>query len=288
MIKKIKTEAIGADKLNKYLKQFFSSDKLKIKLTDNGRYKLYRNDQLAKNLSTGEKNIISLVYFFTKLEETKFNLNNAIIFIDDPVSSLDSNHIFKIYAFIIEKLKNCRQLFITTHNFDFFNLLKKDIKDKNEERLKDLCKFYIIKKIINQNSEYSIIEDLPNVLQNYKSEYNYLFKVIKDFYDSVNKVNYDLIYLLPNILRRFFEAYLFLKYPDGESFKTKANNFLQEEDFSTRQSVLKLMDEYSHEQNPEHSLKFPDIEEVITAVSFILETIKNKDKVHYEALCRSL
>ena len=278
--RKIKTEAIGANRMNKYLEHFFSDNKLKIELTDNGKYKLYRNNQIAKNLSTGEKNIISLIYFFAKLEETHFDFNNALIFIDDPVSSLDSNHIFKVYAFINEKLKDCGQLFITTHNFDFFNLLK----DLNKHGLEKKGKFYLIKKIVNKTGEFSCIDNLPNVLLKFKSEYNYLFDILKSFSES----NFELLYLLPNILRRFFEAYLFMKYPDGEEFKCKVNRFLKDTNISNKQSTLKLINEYSHEENPTHSQKFPDVEEVRNAVSFILETIKNKDEEHYEALCESL
>jgi len=280
----IKAEAIGADKINEYLKQFFNDDELKVQLTENSKYKFYRNNQIAKNLSTGEKNIISLIYFFAKLEETDFDFNNAVIFIDDPVSSLDSNHIFKVYAFINEKLKDCGQFFITTHNFDFFNLLK----DLGKYDLKNKGNFYLVKKIKNQTGELSRIENLPNVLLRLKSEYNYLFSVLKLFNELDDKSNFDLLYLLPNILRRFFEAYLFMKYPDGKKFNSKAKTFLKDTNISNKQNILKLIDEYSHEENPEHSQKFPDIEEVENSVSFILETIKNKDKEHYGALCESL
>ena len=280
----IKKEAIGADKINEYLKQFFNDGKLKVQLTENNRYKLYRNNQIAKNLSTGEKNIISLIYFFAKLEETDFNFNNAVIFLDDPVSSLDSNHIFKVYAFINEKLKNCEQFFITTHNFDFFNLLK----DLSKYDLKNKGNFYLVKKIKNQTGEFSCIENLPNMLLCFKSEYNYLFSILKSFNEIDDKSNFELLYLLPNIVRRFFEAYLFMKYPDGKKFDSKAKTFLKDTNISNKQNILKLIDEYSHEENPEHSQKFPDIEEVENAVSFILKTIEEKDKEHYKALCESL
>ncbi len=286
--KKIKSESIGADKINIYLKLFFYSDKLKVKLTDNGKYKLYRNNDIAQNLSAGERNIISLVYFFARLEETNFNFNDAVVFIDDPVSSLDSNHIFKVYAFINEKLKNCGQLFITTHNFDFFNLLK-DLRRSHRNGLGEKkCNLYLIKKILIEDEEYSCIEDLPEVLKNYRSEYNYLFKIIKEFHDSNGKSKYDLLYLLPNILRRFFEAYLYMRYPDGKEFKDKADKFLENVELNERQSILKLINEYSHERNPSRAQKFPDVEEVVHAVSFILKTIKIKDEEHYKALCESL
>lgn len=281
-------EAIGAEKINDYLLRFFNNDKLIIKRMENGRYKLYRDEIIAKNLSTGERNIISLIYFFAKLEESNFNLSNAIIFIDDPVSSLDSNHIFGVYGFLSEKLRDCGQLFITTHNFDFFNLLK-DLKfyradDNSKKAISAKRNFYLVRKTHNDIH----IETLPKVLEKYKSEYNYLFSELYSFNSFSDKNNYDLLYILPNIVRRFLEAYLFMKYPDGEDFKLKCRNFFRDTDHLEKQRTLKLIDEYSHEQNPEHSQKFPDVQEVESVVNFILKTIERKDKEHYDALCDSL
>lgn len=281
---KIIDSAIGAERLNEYLNKFFNDDSLKIESTNNGKYKLYRNDQIAKNLSTGEKNIISLIYFFSKLEETNFDLGSAIIFIDDPVSSLDANHMHRVYSFLNEKIINIGQLFITTHNFDFFNLIKDmyryDLQNKEGN-------FFLIKKIkVNQNYSSSI-EMLPDLLKKFKSEYNYIFYILNTFNKLADKSRFDQLYLLPNILRRFFEMYLFMKYPDGEKFKNKANNFFGDDDNNEKNMTLKIMDEYSHEQNPEHSLRFPDIQELSTAVEFVLKSLECKDKEHYDSLCKS-
>ncbi|MGB9755831.1 MAG: AAA family ATPase [Desulfurella sp.] len=285
---KIKASAIGAKKLNEYLNNFFGDDRFKIEQTENGRYKLYRNDQIAKNLSTGERNIISLIYFFSKLEETNFDLGNSVIFIDDPVSSLDSNHMHKVYAFLCNKVKKIGQLFITTHNYDFFNLIKDLYKyglgNKNG-------KFYLIKRIENKNQCYSTIEVLPDLLMKFKSEYNYLFSLLKEFNDTQDKDknSFEQLYLIPNILRRFFEMYLFMRYPNGKKFKEKANDFFT--NISNINGVenmkimaLKLMDEYSHEENPTYANNFPELPEIINSVSFILTCIKEKDSAHFVAL----
>lgn len=276
--------AIGAERLNEYLNKFFNDDFLKIEKTDNEKYKLYRNGQIAKNLSTGERNIISLIYFFIKLEETNFDLGSAVIFIDDPVSSLDANHMHRVYSFLNSKIQTLGQLFITTHNFDFFNLLKDMYRydlQNNEGN------FYLIKKIKVNQSYSSSIEMLPDLLKNYKSEYNYIFCILKTFNESTDKSKFDQLYLLPNILRRFFEMYLFMKYPDGKDFKNKANKFFRADNNNEKTMTLKIMNEYSHEQNPEHSLRFPDIQELITAVEFVLKSLESKDKEHYDALYNS-
>ncbi len=282
--RQIKASAIGANRINEYLNTFFGDNRLRIQLTGKGNYKLYRNDQIAKNLSTGEKNIISLIYFFAKLEESNFDFHYAVIFIDDPVSSLDCNHLHRVYAFISKKLKDCGQLFITTHNFDFFNLLKDmyqyDMRNQNGS-------FYLIKKVNQQNNHCSIIENLPELLLKYKSEYNYLFSILKRYNDFEDKCNFDQLYIIPNILRRFMELYLFMKYPDGKKFKDKVEKFFQNTEENLKITTLKIADEYSHEENPEHAIKFPDINELPLAVDFILKTLKEKDNEHYQALSDS-
>ncbi|MCX7998328.1 MAG: AAA family ATPase [Leptospiraceae bacterium] len=264
----------GSEKVNRYLKDFFGDDQLKLKPLNDGCYQIYRNDKIAKNLSTGEKNIISLVYFITKLEEDNFNLKEAIVFIDDPVSSLDHNHTFKVYGFLSEKVLSCKQLFITTHNFEFFNLLK-DLGKAKE--------YFLIKKVESNGQKFSVIEKLPEVLKKFQSEYNYLFSILKKFHDSKDESNFELLYILPNIARRFLEAYLFYKYPDGKKFKDKCELFFNSNE-SNKKAVLKLLDEYSHEQNPEHIYKFPDINELENSIKFILETLEEKDAEHYKAL----
>ncbi len=290
----IKRANIGAEKINNYLRQFFGDDQIKLNPLDDGTYQIQRAENIAKNLSTGEKNIISLIYFITKLEENNFDKSSAIIFIDDPVSSLDSNHIFQVYGFLSEKLKGCGQVFITTHNFDFFNLLKDMVKSdqdgtSNGKSKKDKENYYLIKKIQSNGKKISTITELPNVIRKFKSEYNYLFLTLKEFNDSNDKNNFELLYILPNIARRFLESYLFAKYPDGSKYKDKANKFFKDfTDNSVKQTTLKILDEYSHEENPEHTQKFPDINEVETAVNTILSILENKDKEHYNALIESI
>ncbi len=291
---KIVAANIGADKINTYLRQFFADDQIQLEPLDDGYYQVNRAGSIAKNLSAGEKNIISLVYFISKLEENSFDKTNSVIFIDDPVSSLDSNHTFQVYGFLSEKLKDCGQVFITTHNFDFFNLLKDMVKGdpegtQNRKNKNDKENFYLIKKVQEESSKVAKISELPKVLRNFKSEYNYLFSILKEFNESSDKTNYELLYVLPNITRRFLEAYLFAKYPDGTKFKDKAEKFFRDfSDESEKRTVLKILDEYSHEENPEHTQKFPDINEIEIAVKTILDILQKKDNEHFDALSKSI
>ena len=65
-------------------------------------FNLFRGTELAKNLSEGEKMAISFSHFMVTLKsiESEDKLKESIVFIDDPMSSLDGNHIFQINAIL--------------------------------------------------------------------------------------------------------------------------------------------------------------------------------------------
>jgi len=288
---RIKNTTAAVKEINDYLKTFFNSDELHIEISESsGKYQIFRDDKIAKNLSLGERNIIALVYFLTRLEGGN-DSDSRIVFIDDPVSSLDNNHTLGIYGLLKEKFKEYNgQLFITTHNFNFLNLLKDFRLNRNRgSQSDDETAFFLLKRISKPSREwYSILENLPTVLKKFRSEYNYLFSILHAFYEEKDKSDFELLYIMPNVARRFLENYLFMKYPDGDNYKKKCQSFFKDTDFGQRESTLKLLDEYSHEESTDHILEFPDIIELEKSVNLIMETLERKDKEHYDSLCKSL
>ena len=104
------------------------------------RFEIFRNDKKAFQLSQGECSLIAFCYFIAKLEDIETKGNQPIIWIDDPISSLDANHIFFVYSLIntmivtpedyedrkeLNKRDRFQQLFISTHNLDFLKYLKR-------------------------------------------------------------------------------------------------------------------------------------------------------------------
>lgn len=287
--KKLSESVKGAEKVNEYIQQFFQHDGIKI-VPENNRFKMSRNNEPAKNLSEGEKTAISLAYFIASLEDKKTKLNETIVFIDDPVSSLDCNHLFNIYAFIKSKLINCGQLFVSTHNLEFFNLMKDflmEIKDQNNKNLycrKELpC--YLVQKQWNESTNQSIILDLPKELKNFKSEYIYLFSIMLAFDKEKNGADFKMLYLLPNVERRFLEGYLGLRYPDGKPWTEKFEKLVKDE--TQRNLVYKFVNEFSHNQTATRSLRFPEVSECKQSIDTVVEGLKANDKDHYDALCVS-
>jgi len=142
-IKKLESEVSkahkGSEKLNEYISKFLGRDEINVvveKEQGKERFRLKRKEAKAVNLSEGEKTAIAFSFFLTKLLECK-DLEKVVVYIDDPISSLDSNHIFQVNAVLKDfffrkeneedvhpKILNCMQLFLSTHNFDFFSLLR--------------------------------------------------------------------------------------------------------------------------------------------------------------------
>ena len=288
--KKLSESVKGAEKVNDYIQQFFQHDGIKIEVAEDSRFKMSRNNEPAKNLSEGEKTAISLAYFVAGLGDKNTKLDETIVFIDDPVSSLDCNHLFNIYAFIKSKLYKCDQLFVSTHNLEFFNLMKDFLleakgNDGNHLYSRADLPCYLVQKEWNEKIDRSVILDLPKELKYFKSEYVYLFSVMLEFSKQKSGADYRLLYLLPNVVRRFLEGYLELRYPDRKPWKEKFDKLVIDD--VERNLVYKLVNEFSHNQSATRSLKFPEVTECKKVIDIVESGLKNNDKDHYEALCES-
>ena len=204
----------GAVALNDFLKRYFGHDTpLEIKAL-NDRFHIYRGDIEAKNLSEGEKTAISFSYFLTRLndKDTNANLKEFIVYIDDPISSLDNNHLFNTFSLIATYLKDqCGQLFISTHNFEFFNLMKdlfkppKDNKCSYNKKQNNQCNsnIYFIERLINN----ALLKNIDCLLCHFRSEYLFLFYQLHNIFQTPDPIDDYKLYAAPNILRRFLETY---------------------------------------------------------------------------------
>lgn len=140
--------------INKYLKSYFGHNMLELKAKKddkgqlNGEFEILRNGKQAKNLSEGECSLVAFCYFVASLEDANTKDKNPIIWIDDPISSLDNNHIFFIFSLIeneIVEKDSFKQFFISTHNLDFLKYTKR-LKKSN------LSKMKIVKKSTNSHN----------------------------------------------------------------------------------------------------------------------------------------
>lgn len=282
----------GAGVVNDYLKIFFGKDDIQITPTTDKKFQLLRGTDVAKNLSEGEKTAIAFAYFTAKLEEQNNKIADTIIYIDDPISSLDSNHLFNIYSFIkntfyefkTDPITNkgahtakCKQLFISTHNFDFHNLVFdwfKGLKKENQA-------YWIIERHKNSYKDESVVKQNSNLLTSFNSEYAYLFSLLHNF--QTNPIDtYEFLYHLPNVARRFVETFLNFKYLERKAIDESIIKLITNPIECER--VRKFMHYYSHSLTTDKFMKFADLAECQAVVDIIINSVNALDPIHLTSL----
>ena len=119
---KVSSEHAGGAALTDKLKIFLGRTDLRFESAAEG-YHVQRRGKPAKRLSEGEKTAIAFLYFIVQLGDQDFNIKEGVVVIDDPISSLDAASIYQAFAFLKNAVKDAKQVFILTHNFDFMKLL---------------------------------------------------------------------------------------------------------------------------------------------------------------------
>ncbi|WP_081045554.1 AAA family ATPase [Alcaligenes faecalis] len=300
---KQKDERKGAERVNALLNNFFGHDGIKLEARDSTdqatvKFEITRNGKSAYNLSEGECSLIAFCYFMARLEAPESKNKELIIYIDDPISSLDGNHIFFMFSLIesliAKPVKNLdgsnsyryKQLFISTHNLDFLKYLKKLSlpPEKNHGGNQHF--------LIERNGGASTISLMPAYLKEYITEFNYLFHQIYKCRDAeYAKVSHEPFYSFGNNLRKFLEAFLFYKYPhhdnQSDSFE-RMKKFFGEDDLAIA-LINRLNNELSHlESIFDRSMKPLEIPEIPKLANYVLDKIYEKDPHQYNSLVKSI
>ncbi|HRY62176.1 MAG TPA: AAA family ATPase [Candidatus Paceibacterota bacterium] len=79
---------------------------------------------MKKNLSEGERQLISLAFFFA-VNENLQNKNTKVLVFDDPITSLDSPNLKILAELIYQKTQEFSQVLVFTHHPLFFKYLTK-------------------------------------------------------------------------------------------------------------------------------------------------------------------
>lgn len=206
----IKEHHKAAEQINADLLSYLGHEELTFVSKDNG-YVIYRfkKPTSIKDLSEGEKTAIALLYFLKTLEDKSF-MSKGIVVIDDPVCSMDDRSLFHAFAYIKEKTKDAKQLFILTHNFTFFRQVRRHFKNLERYKSKEIS-FYQTQCIKSSTGRISKIKKLDKLLEGYESEYHYLFQIICNAAEQEDSVDLEYYYHIPNVARRVLESFLHLK-----------------------------------------------------------------------------
>ena len=169
----------------------------------------FNNRRKINEISTGEKNILALIVFFSNLENElkKLNDNEKItIILDDPVNSNDWNIFFSLQAIIEDYLQHCykdkiEDIIILSHNVDYAVIQLQNLKQKNEKvkllRLfPDTC-INIDIDLIYTNDIKLISNFIFEWLKSFEKKDNYYYMRLNESYRvflSYRKFFEDLIY----------------------------------------------------------------------------------------------
>ena len=290
---------IANEKINLFFFYLFmSKDKLRIEYDENKKkylVKSHNKDIRPKDLSTGERNIIALCYFFVKILENTSELNEfkeeIFIVLDDPISSFDMENKIGLYTFLrmmfnkIMKSNQESKIISFTHSLEtMFNLEKicSDIK-------------------MNFDIPYCLLELKNCKIKDfeYKKRNDYR-KMLEDIYKYAkiedDKAENDLDDTIGNTMRKLLEAYSTFNYNKGIEEVTRNQNVLEKiENQDIKQYFENFMyrlilNNESHTFDETRSLDFYDFisrgEKIKTARSLLI-LLNILDNIHLKSYLNS-
>lgn len=291
--KVLSNETLGAEEFNKKLEKFLGYNEIELRFdTIEKGYKIYRNKkEEATNLSEGEKTAIAFIYFITKLKENGKKIDDSTLVIDDPISSFDSNKLFSSYAYMKSECENAKQIFVLTHNYNFFSLVlgwfnKKHVKDISTGKKMPAYSIYRVENHMDQGKRMAILNNGGESLKQ-ATEYDYVFYSVYSMKDKILTKQESIF--CGNVCRKLIESFLSFKFPKqrADLAALLLAALPKKEDDIVRERIYKFVNIYSHEKKID---VFEELDTDIldtnnhTVINDILDLIKGLDENHYNAM----
>lgn len=208
--KSISNTSDVADKINKLLTAMgFHRFRLSSAGESSGGYRIVREDDTPAfdSLSEGEKSFICFAYFWESLfgsEVASGVPEDVVAVIDDPISSLDSDALFMIAAYIrdaanlaLKGTTNLRQLIVLTHNTQFHHEAAYSADRKSKQR-----RYF---RLVKDLSGFTTVRDDKNVSK-IRGSYPLLWHSVVEAAQTEDES--DLVRVgVFNIVRRILEGY---------------------------------------------------------------------------------
>ena len=268
---KVSSAHAGGAEMTTRLRDFLGRTDLEFQSNDEG-YRVLRRGKPARRLSEGEKTAIAFLYFVVQLGDHEFDVKEGIVVIDDPISSLDSSAIYQAFACLKNAVKDAKQVFLLTHNFEFLKLLLDWLK-----QTKKAASYYMIVCAETEADRVASIIALDQMLIDHPTEYHFLFKMLYTFKSDGRIAT---CYHIPNIARKLLETFLEFHSPSVESpyKKLEAVNF----DENKKTAIYKFTNDLSHRTGKGFDPAI--VAESQKNVRFLLEMIESLAPAHYQGL----
>lgn len=291
----LSNETVGAKEFNSILHRFIGRSDLCLHFNQKKMgYEIIRNGvgEHDGNLSEGEKTAIAFVYFITKLKENGNNIKDSIVVVDDPVSSFDSNHLFHAYSFLRTQCTDALQLFVLTHNFTYFKLVRDWFTGTNRNRMAkgkpENCVFYRL-DAPPSSPRHSLLVDADDSLKNYGSEYHYIFRKLYD-YKAHTTLNRDEAFLTANLSRKLIESFFTFKFPKRRSDISQLMDVGLKDctmtTSETKEKIYRFINKYSHSAVIEITEESAEnlAGESHSVIGNIFQWMEEVDKKHYDEM----
>ncbi|EJL92738.1 hypothetical protein PMI16_00890 [Herbaspirillum sp. CF444] len=288
-------ESLGAEKFNASLHKFLGRSELTLRFNANKKgYEILRNGsyQVKRNLSEGEKTAIAFVYFIVKISENDNKINETIVVVDDPVSSFDSNHLFHAYSFLRNNCDEAKQIFVLTHNFTYFKLVRDWFNGVNRGRIrkkKDPNAFFFSIESTADLPRASALKNAANSLVDYNSEYHYIFSKLYHYKDNAT-LSREEAFLTANLARKILESFFSFKFPrhrsDVAALMDAGLKGCTSIDEGIKEKIYRFINKYSHsiviDINEDASENLAG--ESQNVIQHIFAWLKEVDEVHFNEM----
>ena len=268
---KVSSAHAGGAEMSTRLRDFLGRTDLEFQSNDEG-YRVLRNGKPARRLSEGEKTAIAFLYFVVQLGDHEFDVTDGIVVVDDPISSLDSSAIYQAFACLKNAVKDAKQVFMLTHNFEFLKLLLDWLTyDKRT------ASYYMVVCAETEKDRVASITALDQMLIDHPTEYHFLFKTLYNFKSDGTIAS---CYHIPNVARKLLETFLEFHAPSREKLYKKLAAVAFDEDKKT--AIYKFTNDLSHRTGKGFDPAI--VAESQKNVRFLLEMIENLAPSHYQGL----
>lgn len=211
--KKVRDSKVHLGNINS-LVSYMVGDSFRLVETDEGdepsNYRVVRNDgsPVGKYLSEGEEQLLAFLYFISEVwnvgeDGSDIPESRAVVVIDDPMSSLDSDLLFGVSSLIIDLINGAKvgryhieQLTCLSHNATFYNNVAFSFKESNER-----FQHFLIRK-----KDFGFHEIDPVPQSPVTSVYANLWKSIKRAELAQDADNVALANTMRRILENYFSA----------------------------------------------------------------------------------
>jgi len=283
----------AAQQINRLIQSYLGHAELSICAVEDG-YEIQRHGRLIEGLpSEGEKTAIAICYFISTLEAQGRAIEDLIVVVDDPISSLDTKAMNFACALVKNRLSLAAQLIVLTHNQHCMNEFKKAWKSYNrpgnpsKERT---ATFLFLDVSVPQSQTFRRTKIVPmsRLLREYDFEYHFLFQYVLKFSTSRDS-DYEYAYMMPNILRRVLDVFLSFRCPGSSGITSKIDQLCTDHPTLNRDRLCaldRLAQVESHSDSLDDLVTFSSmtLEETQAANGTLLEMMQEVDPKHLTSL----